>query len=336
MLSYTLTNLSQEQFQDVGKEKFDFVGDLFAEILYISVSRQIKQGLIKDYKTNKELVHGVKGKLNISDSVKKLSMINKSMVCEYDVYTENILLNQIIKTTAYILIRSKDIKKPYKDKLKKTLLFFSSVDYVKVDNINFNTLKLNKNNKNYQLIINVCYLIIKGLLMDTSGSEIKFKKYIDSDQLYNLFENFVLKYYQKHYPELKPKRSFLNWQTKENDSNNLALLPIMKTDIELHGKEKILIIDTKYYKNSLIQSNFRQTYRSNHIYQIYSYVSTMQLKTDKTVSGLLLYAKTDSEDKIDQNTSLNNFDISFKNLDLNQDFVNIKTELNKIAERITS
>lgn len=340
MLSYVFNILEQEKYEEVGSEEFDFIGDLFAELLYRAVSNQLKRGLAKEYILKNEAVHGVKGKLKITESIKRLSMIEKRMVCEFDDFSENIYLNQIIKATVSLLISSKNIDKKYKSKLRKSMLFFDNVDLIDYKSINFNKVHINRSNKTYELLINLCYLIINGLIIDDKTNGLIMRKHINNEQMYNLFEKFILKYYIKHYPELNPSTTRVQWITNRQNSS-IELLPNMITDIVLYGTNKTLIIDTKYYQKVLSGQYEIKKYRSDHVYQMYAYVSTMQLTYDEeigmssnNVSGMLLYAKTDTVDSLDENVNINNVNITFKTLDLNTDFLYIKKELNDIASRV--
>lgn len=334
MLTYAFDILREEKYSTIGEEDFDFIGDMFAELLNQAISNQLKRGLSKEYILRKDALHTPKGRLNISDSIKTMSMTNNKIVCEYDEFSENILVNQIIKTTAFYLIKSKDVGKEFKSKLKKNLLFFDNVDLLELSEINFNTIKINRKNRNYELIMNLCYLILEGLLMNDQGGSVKFKKHLDEDHLYNLFERFVLNYYKRHYVFLKPKATKIDWLSASDSLNSLALLPSMYTDIVLENQTEVLIIDTKFYSKELTKNYKKASLRSKNLYQIYSYVSTMQLKTDKKVSGMLLYAKTNDASNLNEELVINNQKFKFRNLDLNQDFQYIRENLNEIANSL--
>ena len=45
MLTYAFQELRQNNYEDIAKEDFERIQDLFAEILYRGVSVQLKQGL---------------------------------------------------------------------------------------------------------------------------------------------------------------------------------------------------------------------------------------------------------------------------------------------------
>lgn len=49
MLSYAFQVLQQQDYQCIASEKFEHIDDLFAVILAKGVSRQLKQGLYREY-----------------------------------------------------------------------------------------------------------------------------------------------------------------------------------------------------------------------------------------------------------------------------------------------
>ena len=70
-----------------------------------------------------------------------------------------------------------------------------------------------RNNATYEMLLNICYLIINGLLMTEEKGTKKLAKYLDDQRMSRLFEKFVLNYYRKHYPELDPSSTIIKWHT---------------------------------------------------------------------------------------------------------------------------
>ena len=70
------------------------------------------------------------------------------------------------------------------------------------------------------------------------------------------------------------------------------------------------------------------------MYQIFAYVKNKDIKHDGSVSGVLLYAKTDEEEMLDQNYLMSGNKISVKSLDLGANFEEISEKLDGIAENI--
>ena len=110
----------------------------------------------------------------------------------------------------------------------------------------------------------------------------------------------------------------------------------MQSYVTLEYRNKILIIDAKYYAHITQKRYDVHTLRSMHMYQIFAYVKNKQeelpLKPGN-VSGMLLYAKTDEEIQPNNSYQMSGNTISVRNLDLNKDFENIKKELNNIVEK---
>lgn len=108
----------------------------------------------------------------------------------------------------------------------------------------------------------------------------------------------------------------------------------MKTDITLTHKENILIIDAKYYKIPFKQIIIKAIHSGN-LYQIFTYVKnkTVEVGTNYNVSGMLLYAKTDSLEYPDYTYNMSGNKISAKVLDLNVDFNLICRQLDNIVEK---
>ena len=146
-----------------------------------------------------------------------------------------------------------------------------------------------------------------------------------------LFEKFVLAYYKKHHPELKPCAAQIDWNI-ELEQSTTNILPIMQTDILLTMEERTLIIDTKYYAHTMQQQYNKATIHSNNLYQIHTYVTEYDEEHSGKVDGMLLYAKTQEEIVPDGQIKRRDGNyIYFRTLDLNPDFNTIKERLDSFV-----
>ena len=127
MLSYAFRVLKEQGYRDIATEEFENVSELCTAILIKGVSSQIKKGLYKEYLPKSEPLTLIRGKIDISTSIKEQSMIKKQLVCEYDEFSLNAYMNRIIRTTMDILMRS-GISKERKKQLRKLMIYFSEVE----------------------------------------------------------------------------------------------------------------------------------------------------------------------------------------------------------------
>lgn len=330
MLSYAFQTLQAENYKDLAAENFHNTAELCAAILDKGIGIQLKHGLRRDYVSKSESLSTLQGKLNISESIKTQTMLKKQMICTYDEFSTNIQFNQIIKSTVLLLLKA-NITNSRKKSLRKLLLFFSDVNEIDLNFVNWNQ-QYNRSNQNYQMLIGMCYLVYKGLLTTQNNGTTKLMDFFDGQRMCRLYEKFLLEYYRKEHPELTANASQIAWQLDDTENQ---MLPRMQTDIMLSKNNNILIIDAKYYSHMTQQQYGIHTLHSNNLYQIFTYVKNKEFELrnyEHTVSGMLLYAQTD-EDIIPNNTyHMSGNQISVLALDLNQDFSKISRTLDDIAK----
>ena len=290
MLSYAFTTLNQGGYEDVATEEFENMHNLFAAILAKGISRQLKQGLYREYLNRKEDVAVVRGKINMPGTIQNRLARKRVLTCEYDELSENNLLNQILKTTVMLLLRHTRVDQEYKSDLK-----------------------------------------LEGMLLTTDSGEYKLASFVDEQRMNRLYEKFILEYYAKECPQVKATASQIPWAL---DDGIGTMLPVMQSDIMLARGSEVLIIDAKYYTHTTQTQYDVHTLHSSNLYQIFTYVKNKDTEfgdQPHTVSGMLLYAATDEAIQPDNSYQMSGNKISVRTLDLNREFSEIASQLNKIV-----
>ena len=296
MLTYAFQVLRQQNYEKIASEEFEYIQDLFAEILAKGISQQLKQGLHREYVSFGEDLSTLRGKLDIVQTINNKIQKKQKLYCVYDELSEDNIFNQILKTTIKYLINDKNVKKERKNNLKKILLFLDNVKVIEPSSIHWNLLVYQRNNKSYEMLMNICFFVLDGMLMTTEKGEHKLLQFSD-EHMARLYEKFLLEYYKKHHSylsEVSAKR--VDWALNgEQSEKMIKFLPIMQTDITLQKDNKILIIDAKYYGKTMQTRFEKHTFHSNNMYQIFTYVKNQDFKNNGSVAGMLLYAKTNED-----------------------------------------
>lgn len=339
MLSYVYQQLSRDTYRKMGTEEYDNIQNLLAVIIQKEVTRIVRSGLNQEYISYEEITGVPKGKIDFSASIKTLSFQKGKAACRYEIYSENNIFNQVIKTTMLYLVRSKHVSVGTKKELKKLILFFNGIDEIDCKLINWSTLAFHKNFQSYRILINMCYMVINGLLLTTEDGSYRLAEYFDPEKEYRLFQKFVFAYFKKEHTDVKTRAPHIEW---ELDSMPIPmymdLLPQMETDIVLEYQGRTIIIDTKYYER-MFQSRLgtsKKTFISNNLYQIFSYVKNYNPSAGSNISGMLLYAQTDEDIEPDYTYEMSGNKISIKSLDLNQDWNDISLKLDIIVHDFKS
>ena len=328
MLSYAFQVLNESGYKEIATEPFDNVAELCAAILTKGIAVQLKRGLGKEYIPQTEDLSSLRGKIDITESIKTQSLLRKQLICTYDDFTVNSYLNRILKSTMELLLHA-DISKARKKALRKLMIYFADVDVLDVHTINWN-IRYDRNNQTYCMLISICYLVVKGLLQTHSDGSTRLMDFIDEQRMCRLYEKFILEYYRKEHPELTARVSQIPWQLDDGFSE---MLPVMQSDITLSKGNRTLIIDAKYYAHNTQTHYDVHTLHSGNLYQIFTYVKNKNSEygdAPHEVSGMLLYAKTDAKVQPDHVYQMSGNKISVRTLNLNCEFTMIKAQLDAI------
>ncbi len=333
MLAYAFSVLKNNGYDKLASEEFENTADLLSAILSKGIAIQVKRGLGKEYIPTTESLSTLRGKIDISESIKGQTMLKKQLVCSYDEFSVNTKLNQILKTTIHILLHQK-IKLQTKKELKNLIMYFKDVATVNPYTIDWN-MRFNRNNQSYQMLISICYLVIKGLLQKDDKGDMKMQSFLDEQRMAKLYEKFILEYYKQHLPSntYTVKSKEIEWN---EDNNYFDYLPKMQSDIYIENKDsgEIFIIDAKFYTRSMATSQFgnKQTFHSHNLYQIFTYVKNKDKNNIGNVRGMLLYAKTDEDITPNAQFSMGGNKIEVKSLDLSKPFDDIEHQLINIVQ----
>ena len=329
MLSYAFQELRKNNYDEISKEDFEYIQDLFAEILYKGISYQLKQGLYREYIERHDTLSVLRGKLDMVETIKNRVRHKQVLSCEFDELSEDNIFNQILKTTAFILIREQHVKPEQRKKLKSLMPFFDGVSTID-PNIHWNMLRFQRNNQTYRMLMNICYFILDGMLMTTESGAYKMATFSD-EHMSRLFEKFVLEYFRVHHKELSASPEHIQWDITNPEDAIIDFLPSMKTDITLKKGDQTLIIDTKYYGKMMQEQFDKQTIHSGNLYQIFTYVKNLDKDNTGNVSGMLLYARTQESISPDLDAHFGPNRILVRTLDLNLEFNGLKKQLDDIA-----
>ena len=109
-----LTNRNRIKILEIVAKLFDLKSK--------AIAIQLKRGLEKKYIPKTEEISTLRGKIEIGESLRFQSSFRKRIVCSYEEFSVDNIMNRIIKSTMYLLLKS-DIPKKRKKELRKLLLF---------------------------------------------------------------------------------------------------------------------------------------------------------------------------------------------------------------------
>lgn len=333
MLAYAFRVLSEKGYVNVSTEQFENTANLLSAILDKGVTQLIKRGVRNDYIPTIESTGSPVGKINIAESIKSQYAVTHRLVCEHEEFVSDILLNQIIKAAIKVAISSEEVDSAIKKNLRRNLFHFHSISDINPKSIKWSQIRYDRNNASYKMLVNICYLLITGLLQSEDKGSMRLANIIDDQKMHRLYERFILEYYKRHYPMFHVSAAKILWNTQDE---GVAFLPTMKSDVTIKYGDLTLVVDAKYYSKTMQVGQFgNTTMNSGNIYQIFTYVKNMDVENSGKVSGVLLYAKTDEAVVPDQEITLAGNKFIMTTLDLNQPFENIARQMDEVIVKWT-
>lgn len=334
LLCYAWNKLDEKERVNISIDDKTELLDLFAKILINAIKMLLKRGIDKNYIDYTEELAGVKGKVQISQTLKSNLLFKQRTICTFDDFSASIISNRILVSTIYRLTRTKGLDKQLKNELVSLQRMLSDIEQIEITNSLFKQVKLNRNNRFYGFVMNVCQIIYESTLPSEEQGKYKFSDFTRDDKKMNqLFESFIRNFYkieqQKYYTV---KKETIKWQFDNTDKDNYQYLPHMETDITLENDEEKIIIDAKFYRETMTLNYDKERIKSANLYQLFSYLLNQQDTNLKThnATGILLYPTIETDYNL--NFKYNEHKIQIRTINLNSNWRNISSRLKEIIE----
>lgn len=342
MLAYATGSSGQDAkssldsvLSSLATEEFASYLDVIAALLVNTVDSQRLRGFERVYNPTTANLTYVKGRVMVRESYLQRARGSLQLSCSFEELSENSYMNRILKTTIKQLLKSSDLIPGMRRKLLVSWHLLDQIQEIEPREINWGNLRFSRLNQSYQLIMSLCRMILERSI-PRRGMEghIKFPDLFSEQRLASLFEHFVLSYFKRHYPSLGASSRYVDFGVERR----VGILPRLHADIVLFGKGHTLIIDTKCY-GKILQTNCEKKILSpEHRNQILAYVMHLDAKQHpgcrNKVGGMLLYAQTSLDGKINETWEELGHTFQVMTLDLGTSFANISMQLNSIADSL--
>lgn len=217
-----------------------------------------------------------------------------------------------------------------KASLRRLMPYLSDVEDVDPTEVRWDGLRLGRSTASYRMLIGTCRLVVEGMLLTTEKGERSLASILREEEYSQLFEHFVLGYYQVNCKLAKAHAAGVRWAL---DDDVVEMLPAMRTDITLEHESRVLIIDTKWYGSTTGGMRGGKVHSQN-LYQIFSYVKNRDAgfgSEPHEVAGMLLYARTRQRLQPHVTYRMSGNAITVTTLDLSEDFSAIAARLDSFA-----
>ena len=329
--------------------KLTAVQDLLGRVLATGVNHLRRRGIDRGYVERREDIAGIRGKLAVSETVKRALRARGRVACDFGELSVDILPNRILRSSLNSLKRLGERRRGTRGELTgldggvrqevaSAYRWLGGVSVIPLHRRTFGLVQLDRNRRLYRFLLSVCRLVYESQLMDESRSDrtIFHDLRANKREMWRLFENFVTGFYRREQREFRVNSGGAGiswWQEEGATAADLNLIPRMSADIILESKDRRIIMDTKYYKETLKGRYGSTKLKSGNLYQLLTYLCNRQAtKPDGPKhEGILLYPQVD--EAVQAEVRLGGFRIQARTIDLNQPWQKIHDGLLEILRR---
>lgn len=327
MLCYSWDHLSEMGEAEVLGDDDKDLPNLLTRILLVKLRSLIKRGFYREYVELKEETSTLRGKVLFSESIATTSFKRGKMHVRYEEMSHDILHNQLIKSTLQQLVKMKELDEELRKQTSNLANYFHEVTPIKLNRELFNGIKLHRSNRHYRFVLDICQFLMESSLLNEEDNTSSFADfYRDPREMAMLFENFVRNFFRNELQSYNVSRETIYWQA---EGDNDRYLPRMQTDITLKSQQRKIIIDTKYYQQTLTSNRGSEKVHSGNLYQLYAYLNNQ--KSDLLTSGMLLYPEVNHT--LDLDYQIQEYGIQVCTVDLNLAWRKIHERLLEIIDK---
>jgi 5-methylcytosine-specific restriction enzyme subunit McrC len=265
---------------------------------------------------------------------KEATQLRGTTICDFDELTHNVLRHQVIKATLTDLSRCRDLEKDMKHELRALARRFYDVEESASC---FRRIEISRNNREYFFLIRLCEFVFWALMPDERGVPTgKFQQLLDDEvRMSAVFEDFIRSFLQLHRIEYRVRSEAPEWLVSDATEHDLEFLPRMVTDVTLRHPTHTIIIDAKFYKNPLAQSPYGERVRSQHLYQLVTYLEHERARHEgKDLSGMLVYPAVGQSLRL--RYRLLGIPMLVATIDLGREWQDIEVELHSLVDECAS
>lgn len=328
LLCYAWNRLTEKELVEVATSGTTELVDLLARVMISGVSRLRRRGFERGYEEDQDEIRGIRGRIQIFYTVRRFQDRHGRATCTYDELTIDTPQNRVIKSAMRVLCGIGTINSKNRANLKRLIRELSEVSDCSFNRALFRAVKLHANNRHYRFLINVAALILDCAIPDEATGTYKFRDFSrEGPEMARLFESFVRNFLRVERPELSVDSEELDWIASSDEDPELSLLPSMRTDISVRSCDRTLVIDTKFYEDTLQSYYDKQSIHSGHLYQLVSYLRNMESRTgpDGSAEGMLLYPVTSNP--IDVGYVIQGHKLRVRTVDLSKEWDKIEEDM---------
>ncbi|KRR16000.1 restriction endonuclease [Bradyrhizobium jicamae] len=326
---------------DVGLDDAAELPDVLARLLIEAVERRLQRNLSRGYESRQAIISRVRGRIDWLETLTGMQLERGRIACRFEEQTFDTPRNRYVRAALVAMaagVRNKKVGSDCRRLAKR--LHLLGVGTIRPTRRELSRDQIASHQSDDRLMVSVARIALDLVLPnEASGSVASSRLSRDEALLRSIFEKAVAGFYKHEFHgrdgwKVHPQ-SWMDWDVISSSTGAHALLPRMKPDLKLDkGIERRIVMDTKFTNVLTPRMHGGDSFKSEHIYQLYAYLrSQADRKTDplsRIAEGILLYPSVDRD--LDEFVIVQGQKIRFATVDLMQPATALLNRLRSLLE----
>lgn len=333
LFCYAWNRFEEAKVISVGAAASPDLPNFLGRVLLNGTRAIMRRGLDRGYEAHEEEIATVRGQIELSATIRIQARNVRRLQCSFDELSHDLLHNRILKASLKRLARAPSIDRNLSHDMQLLSRRMPDVTDIWLDRSAFARVQLHRNNAHYDLLMKIADLAFSCLLPDQKGDGFVFHDVLrDERKMARVFETFVRNFYRAEQSEFVVEPLTIRWDA-ERMAGDAGRLPNMLVDVYLRGRDRRIIIDTKYYANALQTHYGSESINSGNLYQLFSYLKNAAGNDAAFASaeGMLIYPCAGSP--LDERFIVQGHPVSVATIDLAKPWKTIERRLLSLINR---
>lgn len=336
LLCYAWGHMEESDVVDrASLEEMAETRDLLGKVLAEGTFRLLRRGIDRSYRDVTEELGGVRGKLEVGETLKRAALSRGRTVCTYGELSRDVLHNRILRASLGVLLRSPALTEDVRREVALAHRRMEGIEEIRVTRQALGRVEIGRNMRIYRFLLSVCRLLHESTMVEETSGAIRFRDFRREDAtMWSLFEDFVAEFYRREQDRYTVSaQSKVDWfRASADETGHLDRVPEMRPDLVLESPDRRLVIDTKY-TSPLQRGRFgTRKLKSGHLYQMHAYLQNRQGTHPEGPrhEGILLYPTVDEPSRVD--VRLSSFRVQARSVNLDQPWRAVHRDMLQLVE----
>lgn len=305
--------------------------DLVAAVLVTEVERRVRRPLSRRHRHHREDLTRVRGAIDHLRTDSHGLLARGQVACRFDDLTVDHLVNRVLATALGVVERqggTGDLRG--RAAAARRTLGWSGVSLQPLSTVQANAVVLGRNDDAERRAVSAARLLLQmTVFTEQTGPERSVEVSRDIHGLRRLYEKAVRGFF--HAVLAPPWTTTLRqpqprWPLVDPSDGMRALMPTMQYDTFLTRPGRTIIVETKFTAPTTSRwMSDGQAFKTAHLYQLQSYLSTRHREPGEQLEGVLLYPRID--EALDMGAQVGEHRLRVKTVDLAGDGSRMREEL---------